>query len=92
MSPVPSRKRKYRLLPLGRSPLPLPARPTPAEWHARRRTMIAEAAYHRAAARGFHGGDPVDDWLAAEAEIDARLEAEAQAARPRPRRPDRSQT
>lgn len=31
--------------------------------------MIAEAAYYRAAARGFQGGDPLDDWLAAEAEI-----------------------
>jgi hypothetical protein len=35
-----------------------------------RRRMIAEAAYLRAAARGFRGGDPVQDWLAAEAEID----------------------
>lgn len=34
-----------------------------------RRRMIAEAAYYRAAARGFQGGDPVADWLAAEAEI-----------------------
>ena len=35
--------------------------------------MIAEAAYYRAEARGFREGDPVQDWLAAEAEIDARL-------------------
>jgi hypothetical protein len=34
--------------------------------------MIAEAAYHKAEKRGFMG-DPVDDWLAAEAEIDAAL-------------------
>jgi len=32
--------------------------------------MIAEAAYFRAEARGFQGGDPLEDWLAAEAEID----------------------
>lgn len=38
-----------------------------------RRRMIAEAAYFRAAARGFRGGDPVQDWLAAEAEIDRVL-------------------
>ena len=28
-----------------------------------------EAAYFRALARGFEGGDPDDDWYAAEAEI-----------------------
>lgn len=39
-----------------------------------RRAMIAEAAYYRAQQRGFNGGDEVTDWLAAEAEIDARLE------------------
>jgi hypothetical protein len=36
-----------------------------------RRQMIQEAAYFRAEKRGFQGGDPVADWLAAEAEIDA---------------------
>lgn len=30
------------------------------------RAKIAEAAYYRAERRGFVGGDPVDDWLAAE--------------------------
>ena len=35
--------------------------------------MIAEAAYFRAANRGFMGGDPVADWLAAEAEINRRI-------------------
>ena len=42
----------------------------PPDWH---RQMIEEAAYFRAEARGFAGGDPVADWLAAEAEIDALL-------------------
>ena len=32
--------------------------------------MISEAAYYRALGRGFDGGDPVDDWLRAESEID----------------------
>lgn len=35
--------------------------------------MIAEAAYYRALRRGFNGGDPVDDWLDAEQEIDRAL-------------------
>lgn len=34
-----------------------------------RHRMIAEAAYLRAEARGFRG-DPLEDWLQAEAEID----------------------
>ena len=43
--------------------------------------MIAEAAYYRAEKRDFVGGDPAQDWLAAEAEIDERLGLE-----PRPKR------
>jgi len=35
--------------------------------------MIAEAAYHRALARGGAHGNPDEDWLAAEAEIDSVL-------------------
>lgn len=38
--------------------------------------MIAKAAYYRAEKRGFVGGDPAEDWTAAEAEIDAQLAAE----------------
>jgi DUF2934 family protein len=41
-----------------------------------RRGMIAEAAYLRAERRGFMPGFEVEDWLAAEAEVDALLEAE----------------
>ncbi|HEX7080439.1 MAG TPA: DUF2934 domain-containing protein [Gammaproteobacteria bacterium] len=44
----------------------------------RRRQMIAEAAYFRAERRGFSGGDPVPDWIEAEAEIDARLRRESE--------------
>lgn len=36
---------------------------------AERERMIAEAAYFRALGRGFQGGDPMADWLAAEREI-----------------------
>jgi hypothetical protein len=38
-----------------------------------RQRMIAEAAYFRAQRRGFQGGNPLEDWLAAEAEIDCLL-------------------
>lgn len=38
-----------------------------------RHRLIAEAAYYRAERRGFANGDPVADWLAAEAEIEGRL-------------------
>ena len=38
-----------------------------------RRLMIAEGAYYRALQRGFSGGDPVDDWLQAEQEINNAL-------------------
>nr|VFJ94006.1 MAG: phasin family protein [Candidatus Kentron sp. LFY]VFJ94822.1 MAG: phasin family protein [Candidatus Kentron sp. LFY]VFK19111.1 MAG: phasin family protein [Candidatus Kentron sp. LFY] len=33
--------------------------------------MTAEAAYYRAQKRGFIGGNPMDDWMEAEKEIDA---------------------
>jgi len=38
-----------------------------------RRDLIAEAAYYRALRRGFGAGGAMEDWLAAEAEVDARL-------------------
>ena len=41
-----------------------------------RRQYIAEAAYYRAERSGFRS-NPEEDWLAAEAEIDAWLNAEA---------------
>ncbi|MDE1943669.1 MAG: DUF2934 domain-containing protein [Betaproteobacteria bacterium] len=41
-----------------------------------REHRIAVAAYYRAERRGFLGGDPVVDWLEAEAEVDARLNSE----------------
>jgi Zinc-ribbon containing domain/Protein of unknown function (DUF2934) len=38
-----------------------------------RRRRIEQAAYFRAQQRGFNGGDPVEDWLAAEREINRLL-------------------
>lgn len=38
-----------------------------------RAALIAEAAYLRAEQRGFAPGHEVEDWLAAESEVDARL-------------------
>ncbi|MCU0760386.1 MAG: DUF2934 domain-containing protein [Steroidobacteraceae bacterium] len=38
-----------------------------------RLAMIAETAYYRAERRGFVPGYDVEDWLAAEREVDAQL-------------------
>jgi len=38
-----------------------------------RAALIAEAAFFRAEKRGFAPGHETEDWLAAEAEVDARL-------------------
>jgi len=43
-----------------------------ANAHERRR-MIETEAYFRSERRGFAPGHEVEDWLAAEAEVDARL-------------------
>lgn len=47
--------------------------------HEERWRMVAEAAYYIAQRRGFVGGDAIADWVAAEAEVDARLKAEGRA-------------
>jgi len=36
----------------------------------KRRRLVAEAAYLKAERRGFESGDPIEDWLEAEKEID----------------------
>jgi hypothetical protein len=46
-----------------------PAGMTPEARHA----LIAQSAYLRAEARGFLPGREAEDWLAAEAEVDALL-------------------
>ncbi len=38
-----------------------------------RRQLIAAEAYFRAETRGFAAGQELSDWLAAEAEVDSRL-------------------
>jgi hypothetical protein len=38
-----------------------------------RHRSIAEAAYYRAQQRGFANGNPIDDWLHAEREVNSTL-------------------
>ena len=38
------------------------------------REMVAREAYLRAEKRGFNGGDPVQDWLEAEKDVNAMLD------------------
>ncbi len=52
---------------------PLRFCPLPRDDAAERRAMIAEAAYFRAERHGFSPGSELEDWLAAEKEVDARL-------------------
>ena len=40
---------------------------------AERQRLIAEAAYLMAERRGFETGDPAQDWINAEAEVNRRL-------------------
>lgn len=47
-----------------------------------RQRMIERAAYLRAERRGFQGGSALEDWLAAEAEIDRQLGAAKPAGEP----------
>jgi hypothetical protein len=49
--------------------------PTPARFvePERRAGLIAEAAFFRAEKRGFAPGHEMEDWLAAESEVDAKL-------------------
>jgi len=56
---------------------PVAKRSTPAVAHfvahEQRAALIAEAAYFRAEKRGFAPGHDTEDWLQAEAEVDALL-------------------
>jgi hypothetical protein len=53
----------------------LQSSPTPARFvePERRAGLIAQAAFFRAEKRGFHPGHEMEDWLAAESEVDAQL-------------------
>jgi hypothetical protein len=68
----PRRKRQYVILPAAEVVSETPD-PAPAAVRKSRHELIAEAAYRRAVRRKFRDGDPVSDWLAAEAEIDGML-------------------
>jgi hypothetical protein len=52
---------------------PLRFSPPPAVSADERRAMIETAAYLRAEKRQFAAGQDAEDWIAAEAEVDARL-------------------
>jgi hypothetical protein len=55
------------------SPKPRKLTSVPPQVHDDRAKRIAERAYQLAAQRGFTPGGEVEDWLAAEREIDAEL-------------------
>lgn len=58
-------------------PKPSPSAPVrPQVTPEARRALIAENAYLRAERRGFEPGHEDEDWLEAEAEVDALLRAE----------------
>ncbi|MHB8354225.1 MAG: DUF2934 domain-containing protein [Burkholderiales bacterium] len=63
-----------RAAPAKRQPQPAPAHDYLPGNNLDREGMIAEAAYYLAERRGFEGGDPIANWLEAEAEIDAILD------------------
>jgi len=52
---------------------PEQATPSGAVSLEERNRMVAEAAYYKAEHRGFAEGSPLEDWLAAETQIDAML-------------------
>jgi len=52
---------------------------TMACYHEDRHASIAEAAYYRSEQRGFAPGHELEDWLAAEEEVDQRLMGEGRA-------------
>lgn len=59
--------------PRAKHPDPVPAKVGAAHTPEDRYRMIRDAAFFRAERRGFDGGDPVQDWLEAETEIDRML-------------------
>lgn len=75
--PAASAKTKADKLPAAK---PAPAKSKAAKGNGatpitpeQRYRMICDAAYYRAERRGFIGGNPAEDWTAAEAEIDGLL-------------------
>jgi hypothetical protein len=74
----PAAKRSRRREPASAS-MDAAGRPTMITAEERYR-MISEAAYYRAERRGFTGNGAIEDWLAAEASIDAMLTGDAREA------------
>ncbi len=72
MSTTPSsaRAKRSRSTAAGAPKSPAVTRSVSAD---QRHAMIAESAYRRAESRGFQGGDPMQDWLDGEKEVDALL-------------------
>lgn len=84
-SPSPKRARTPKAASAA-APVPTPSAPEPdtfqpqqaAPIHAsERHRYVQEAAYFRAERRGFVPGFEHEDWLQAEAEVDARLHGQA---------------
>jgi hypothetical protein len=73
---IRTRKRstKPRVATTGDAPEEAHTAPVTAINADRRRSLIAEAAYYRSLRRATPGSD-IDDWLAAEKEVDAKLMA-----------------
>jgi hypothetical protein len=72
-APTPAQTATRR--PPARTVPSVPAAPRVAVTREARRALIAESAYLRAERRGFAPGHEAEDWLAAEAEVDALLKA-----------------
>jgi hypothetical protein len=75
-----SRRKKAKASKTAKRPVPgksavrmAPAPDAPAIDQGERHQIIALAAYYRAEQRGFVNGDPLRDWLEAEAEVTRRL-------------------
>lgn len=74
--PAPAAKRSLTPAAAGKRTAAARTAPHPAKGKVspeQRYCMIAEAAYYRAERRSFSGGNPLQDWVEAEAEIDRLL-------------------
>ena len=63
--------------PASKAAKPPAPKSVPAVTPEERWQMISEAAYFLAEKRGFSGGNPCDDWVQAEQQVDARLRQRA---------------
>jgi len=72
---TPAKKRASRKSPIALAVEKLAEQAVPASFTdpEQRAALIAEAAYFRAERRNFAPGHETEDWLAAEAEVDAKL-------------------